>query len=241
MRSIENIRIVLVEPSHPGNIGSTARAMKNMCLNDLALVNPVDFPSDHATAMASGSDDILQAATIHDSMVDAVKDCGIVIGTSARTRRVPWPLLSPKEAVNLAVANKATEKVALVFGRERVGLMNEELEKCQYLVHIPTNPEYSSLNLSQAVQVIAYELMVAAQAGETPEPRDEGVPLATGEQVAGFMEHLQSVLADVEFLDPNQPKTLMRRLHRMFNRIQMDRNEINIMRGILAAVEKKTK
>ena len=160
------IRIVMVATSHPGNIGAAARAMKNMCLSELVLVQPKDFPSDAAFARASGADDLLRAAVVTGSLAEAVADCRTVIGASARLRSVRWPQLAPREAAALAVAESRSAPVALVFGRESAGLSNQELDLCTHLVQIPTNPAYSSLNVAMAVQVISYEVMLASQAAE---------------------------------------------------------------------------
>ncbi len=239
VNALDNVRIVLIEPSHPGNIGAVARAMKNMLVSDLALVQPGDFPHEKATAMASGADDILASARVCDDMVEAIAGCDLVIGTSARTRRLPWPLLGPEAAMQRAWERSQQGQVAIVFGRERSGLTNEELQKCHALVHIPTNPEFSSLNLAQAVQVLVYELSRQSGVTSVPTPRDEGVPLATADEVEGFLEHFEAVMTDIRFLNTAHPKMLMSRVRRLFVRAEMDRNEINIMRGMLSAVERE--
>ncbi len=230
------VRIVLVETSHAGNIGAVARAMKNMGLDDLALVRCVPHLSGQAVARASGADDLLHRARLFDSLEEAVADCQLVIGASARLRRVRWPQLDPRQCARKVAAEEAAgRKVALLFGRERTGLSNAELDLCHYLVHIPANPEYSSLNLAMAVQVIAYELRMAKSA-PVPEEEREPAPLAAFE---GFMDHLVEALYDIGYLDERNPEKLLRRLRRLFHRAELDAHEINILRGILNAAQGK--
>jgi len=234
-----NIRIVLVEPSHPGNIGAAARAMKNMCLQQLYLVSPAQYPHDDATARAAGADDVLQQAVVVDSLEQAIGDCHLVMGASARLRTLAWPQYSPAEAANVLASRCQQGHVALVFGRERTGLSNDELQLCHYLVNIPSNEQFSSLNLAAAVQVLAYEVYQAFQGREQVAeliPSDE-LPVSQDE-MHRYFEHLHDVLVKVEFLDPQHPKKLMRRLRRLYNRAQPDQREINILRGILSAVER---
>lgn len=236
---LNRIRIVLVATSHAGNIGACARAMKTMGLQRLVLVAPKQFPDPDATARAAGAEDILLQAQVCTTLDAALEDCQLVIGTSARDRRIPWPELTPNQAAERAVREASTHEVALLFGRERTGLTNEELDHCHALVRIPADPDFSSLNLAAAVQVLAYELRNAALAG-THTPRDAaamlGEPLATAADVQRFFEHLEETLTLVGFLDPENPRRLMRRLTRMFNRIELTANEVNILRGILAAL-----
>ena len=233
---LQNIRIVLVETTHPGNIGATARAMKNMGLTRLFLVKPQHYPSADATARAAGADDILAGAVLCESLDDALAGCGVIFGASARVRKIAWPQLDPRQAAGRALAAAAAE-VAFVFGREHAGLSNEELDRCNFLVTIPTDPEFASLNVAAAVQVISYELRMAGQA---PPPMGAlSEPLASAEAREQFYRHLEQVLTDLEFLDPNNPKHLMRRLRRLFNRVELDSNEVNILRGILSAVERR--
>jgi TrmH family RNA methyltransferase len=234
---LKNIRIVLVETTHPGNIGATARAMKNMGLTRLSLVKPQRYPSHEASARAAGADDVLAAAQLCDSLDQALEGCGLVFGASARSRSIPWPQLDPRQAAVRAVQASAADEVALVFGREHAGLSNLELDRCNYLVTIPTNPEFASLNVAAAVQVLSYELRVAAQEAAPASPLNE--PLASAEERERFYQHLEQVLLDLEFLNPDNPKHLMRRLRRLFNRVEMDCNEVNILRGILTAVERR--
>jgi tRNA (cytidine32/uridine32-2'-O)-methyltransferase len=233
-----NVRVVLVHPTHPGNIGAAARAMKVMSLARLSLVQPRVFPSAEATALASGADDVLASATVCDTLDAALENCSLIIGASARVRNLSWPQLDPREAAALAATHGPASEVAFVFGREHAGLTNEELERCHYLMHIPANPAYSSLNLAAAVQVVAYELMMA-QAGERPVGDQAEVDLATATELGNFHQHLERVLVAIGFLDPAQPRRLMRRLKRLFNRARPDKTEVNILRGILTAVEQQ--
>lgn len=239
----ENIRIVLVQTSHPGNIGATARAMKNMCLQHLYLVAPQNFPDPggKSRAMAAGADDILANARIVETLDEALTGCSFVVGASARLRAIPWPVLDPRQCVAQLTDIAHTDQVALVFGREDRGLTNEELERCNALVHIPGNPDYQSLNVAAAVQVLAYEIMM--QSYLEGESLDEQVafydhPRATAEEVEGLYGHFETALTALGFHDPDNPRQLMRRLRRLFNRAGLDRMEVNILRGILTAAQK---
>ncbi|MHB1948679.1 MAG: tRNA (cytosine(32)/uridine(32)-2'-O)-methyltransferase TrmJ [Gammaproteobacteria bacterium] len=234
---LSNIRIVLINTSHPGNIGSTARAMKTMGLTELYLVAPLQFPHPKADEMASGAIDILSNAVIVDDLNAALADCGLVVGTSARSRAIPWPMLSPRELAQKARVETTQHKVAIIFGREQSGLTNEELHRCHYHLQIPNNPEYSSLNLAAAVQVIAYELRVASLQEESIAPWD--YRYANAQEMESFYVHLEKVLIDIDFLNPKVPRQLMTRLRRLFNRARLDEMEMNILRGVLGAVEKK--
>lgn len=233
---LSRIRIVLVNTSHPGNIGAVARAMKNMCLTDLVLVDPVRYPEDaeDAFARASGAHDLLSESRTVKTLEEAVADCRLVIGTSARQRTVQWPMVEPPECARLALEKAAADsRVAIVFGRERSGLTNDELALCHYLVQIPTNPEYSSLNLAMAVQVIAYELMLESNQGKVSEP-EQRTPIRA-EQFEGFIAHLEETMAVIGFSDERSSDKLMRRLRRLFLRAEMDEDEMNILRGIFKA------
>ena len=233
---LNNIHIVLVGTSHPGNIGASARAMKNMCLNRLDLVAPQRYPSEEASSRASGADDLLAEARLHDSLDQALQGCSLVVGASARLRRVSWPVLSPREAAEKLVAESRQGEVALIFGREQSGLSNSELDRCNFLVHIPTNPDYSSLNLAAAVQVLSYEIHLAWSGGLLAAREVRG-DLATAEMMQRFHEHLTQALDDVGFTDPVQSEKLLRRLRRLFQRARPDKDEINILRGILSAMQ----
>ena len=231
----QNVRIVMVHTTHPGNIGAAARAMKNMCLTELVLVAPREFPCAEATARASGADDVLASARVVDSLADAVSDCRIVIGASARLRSVAWPLVDPREAARLAASEARVGAVSIVFGRESSGLSNDELDLCTHLVHIPTNPDYSSLNVAMAVQVLSYELMQAA--GEPLPAVEENDPVASNAEMEGFFRHLEQALDEIGFTDELRAHKLLRRLRRLFHRAAPDREEVNILRGILSAAQ----
>ncbi|MCK9529930.1 MAG: RNA methyltransferase [Gammaproteobacteria bacterium] len=234
--NFENVRVVMVETTHPGNIGAAARAMKNMFLSRLYLVKPKVFPHAEATARASGADDLLAGAVVCDSLEEAVAGCSLVFGASARLRRIDWPTLDARGCgEKAAAAARNGEEIALVFGRESAGLTNEELDRCNYLVHIPSNPDYSSLNIGAAVQVFAYEVAMALGAQVPAQAQDER---ASAGEVDGFYRHLEQALTDIGFLDPDNPRQLMRRLRRLFNRAELDKTEVQILRGILTAAQK---
>lgn len=235
--SFKNIKIVLINTSHPGNIGAAARAMRTMGLSELYLVNPETFPHAKAIAMASGALDVLENAVVVDDLSKAIADCGLIVGTSARSRTIPWPMLTPREFAEKVLVESANNKIAILFGREKTGLTNEELHQCHYHIHIPSNPQYSSLNLASAVQVITYELRVASGMDVVKEQWD--YPFATGQEMEYFYQHLEKVLIESQFLKPEVPRQLMTRLKRLFNRARMDELEVKMMRGILSAVEKK--
>lgn len=230
------IRVVLVSPTHPGNIGAAARAMKNMGLRDLRLVNPERFPDAGATSRASSAVDVVEAARVHNEIEDAIRDCGLVVGTSARQRHLPWELVEPRDCAARIVEVARASEVALVFGAERTGLTNAELARCNLLISIPTDPAYSSLNLGMAVQVVAYELWLAMRSGPPP-PAEREVPLATAEELLRLYAHIEEVLEQIEFRDRTGGGHLMARIRRLFNRAQVDQNEMNILRGILTAVQ----
>ncbi|MDA7852963.1 tRNA (cytosine(32)/uridine(32)-2'-O)-methyltransferase TrmJ [Porticoccaceae bacterium] len=237
-----NIRIVLVNTTHPGNIGGAARAMKNMGLAELYLVQPREYPAPRAVWRAAGARDVLAAATIVESVDEAIADCSLVVGTSARERRIPWPLLNPRECGEQIYSEAASHKTALLFGREDRGLTNDELQKCHYHVHIPSNPDYSSLNLATAVQVLAYEVRMASLAdeqGNLPSITDWDQPPVTAGDLEFFHEHLASTMAELQFYDPENPKQLLTRMRRLFNRARMDQMEVSILRGLLSAVQRK--
>src|SRR5687768_11541527 len=229
-----SIRVVLVDPNHPGNIGAVARAMKNMGLTELHLVRPKSFPHAEATARASGADDVLEAARVHEEFEDAIADCGLVVGTSSRQRHLTWDLVEPRDCAPLIVQTAQVSNVALVFGSEKYGLLNVELSRCNLLVTIPTAAEYASLNLAMAVQVIVYELWLAMRPG-TPAQQPPESPPATGDDMARLYEHFEVVLEEINFRD--RTGYLMTRIRRLFNRARLDQNEMNILRGILTAVQ----
>jgi len=232
-----SIRIVLVGTTHPGNIGAVARAMKNMGLTDLALVRPKKFPHAKATARAAGAVDVLRHATVVESLQDAISDCVFVAGASARPRTLSWPTMEPRDCAAKLVQHSADGVVAAVFGPEKSGLSNSDLDYCDALLTIPTDPDFSSLNLAMAVQVFTYELRLASIDG-TPPHYEHDAPLATAEEMEYFYAHLSEVMIKVGFLDEANPRHLVRRLRRLFIRAQVDQNEINILRGILAAIDR---
>ncbi len=234
------VRIVLVGTTHPGNIGAVARAMKNMGLDDLALVNPKHFPHEDATARASGASDILDIAKVVATLAEALTDCVYVAGASARSRAIDWPSMGPRDCAERMVVESREGKVAAVFGPEKTGLHNEDLDLCHTLLTIPTNPQFPSLNLAMAVQVFAYEMRMARHLEIGPGFESEAPP-ATGGEMENFYAHLEQVTRDIGFLDPENPRHLMRRLRRLFVRARPDKNEVNILRGILAAVDRTRK
>ncbi len=228
-----------METTHPGNIGAAARAMKNMGLSRLVLVAPRDFPNEKAVWRSASASDVVESAVVADSVADAIADCQLVIGTSARDRRIPWPMLEPRECGE-KVFSEATagNAVAILFGREARGLKNEELQQCHYHVNIPTAEAYSSLNLAMAVQVIAYEILQAAR-GDAPLEAPWDMEFASAESVEHLIDHLEQTLIEVGFHDPDNPRQLMTRLRRLLTRVRLDAMEVNILRGFLSAIEKK--
>ena len=251
----KDIRIVLVEPSHPGNIGGAARAMKTMGLARLALVNPRRFPDPQADWRAAGALDVVRDAQVFGCLDDAVADCAWVVGASARSRRVPWPVAALERfAARLATEDLAGKPVAILFGREDSGLRNEELERCHLQLTIPTAPAYSSLNLAMAVQVVCYEIrraLTLAVAAEPPPaketaaspsitdlPADWDRSPASAAETTALYRHLERVLVAIEFEDPTNPSMTMTRLRRLFARIRADETEVAILRGILTRVER---
>lgn len=235
------IRIVLIDTALPENIGATARAMKTMGLTDLALVRPKLFPDQRANALAAGADDVLANARICDQLIDAIADCTFAAGCTARLRDISLPMREPAAAASELLARAQQGRVALVFGAERTGLTNEDLSRCQIAVHIPTDPEFSSLNLAQAVQVLAYCVRYAALA-EQQEPmvsapyRDD--PLANAEQLERMFGHFEEALTDIDFFKGRPYGHLMQRLRRMFHRAELDVREVMILRGILAEAQR---
>lgn len=237
---MNKVRIVLVNTSHPGNIGAAARAMKNMGLERLYLVSPKHFPSDDATSRSSGAVDLLDNAVVVDSLEEAIADCQLVIGTSARERHIPWPLVDPRQAADMVYEEQL--ETAIVFGREDRGLTNEELQRCHYHVHIPSIETFSSLNLGAAVQVLAYELRMRQLSQEQPQtvaPKWD-VPAASVEQLDHMLVHLEEVLYKTEFLDPKAPRQVMTRFRRLFQRAKLDQQEVGMLRGVLTSVDKLT-
>lgn len=234
------VRIILVGTTHPGNIGAAARAMKNMGQSDMMLVSPRQFPHEEARARASGAEDILDSARVVGSLDEALRDCVYVAGASARSRSIGWPSMAPRECAMRLLQESHNGTVAAVFGPEKSGLTNEDIDRCHTLLTIPTEPGFSSLNLAMAVQIICYELRVAEIGRSGDEYVSETAP-ATAEELAHFYAHLEEVLTDGGFLDPDNPRHLMRRLRRLFVRARPDQNEINILRGMLSALDPKAR
>ena len=242
--SADLLRFVLVRTSHPGNIGSAARAMRTMGFSRMELVAPSRFPHAEASALAAGADDVLGNAGVHAELVDGLAGCSLALGLSARRRGVNLPEISPREAASQALAAVARgEQVALVFGNERTGLENEELARCHAMVRIPSVDDFSSLNLAQAVQVMAYEVRMAqlGDAPQAPPPREDAEPLADAAQMERFYEHLLQTLDDIDFHKGRAPTTIMLRLRKLFQRAQMDERELRMLHGIFADAQRMAK
>lgn len=241
----DSVRVVLVETTHAGNIGAAARAMKTMGLSDLALVRPRAYQTHECYARASGADDIINNASVHSDLQSALEDTCWVIGTSARLRSLRWPQFDARDAASQIVPRSQSGKVAVVFGRESSGLSNVELSLCSALLTIPAVSEFSSLNLGAAVQVVSYEIMMAR--GHTGEPVKPDRPLAGGSgdviaeqgELERFYEHLNQVMLRVDFFNPDNPRLLDGRLRRLFNRVGLLKTEVQLLRGLLSAIEKK--
>jgi len=236
------LRIVLVNPTDPGNIGAAARAIKTMGLQQLYIVSPEDFPNIKATVRAGNALDILGGAVVVNTLEEAIGDCHVVYGTSARERELNWMTFTAREAAAKIFAEPVSKKIAIVFGRERYGLTNTELQLCNYRLEIPANPEYSSLNLGAAVQVVCYELRMTGMLSNLAlieRSENQGEELATIAELEYFYEHLERVLYAIEFIKPTRTGQIMNRLRRLYSRAQPDKNEIDILRGMLTATEKK--
>ena len=264
-QTLARVRMVMVRTSHPGNIGSAARAMKTMGLTDLCLVEPDHFPHEEATWLASGATDVLARATVVSDLPAAVDDSVIVIGASARQRRIPTPQLDPRDCARLISDAPPGQRVSILFGREASGLDNDALDLCHYHLCVPANPDYGVLNVAMAIQVVAYEIrqaflkqlvlkqLVLKQEGEmaiaTERQKaarmpltavDWDVPLASQADTERFLAHLNETLIEIGFINPDSPRQAMRRFRRLFQRIHMDEMEVNLLRGILTAVNKQT-
>jgi len=238
---LDQIRIILVGTTHTGNIGSVASAMKTMGLSQLWLVAPKEAPDGQAYALAAGASDILAKATIVDRLEDAIADCGLVVGTSARSRTLPWPMLDPRSCAQKAVVEAKDKPVAIIFGRENSGLSNEELQLCNHHLCIAANPEYSSLNLAMAVQVLTYEVRMAALAElEQPTPVSE-VVYPSADQMDKFYVHLEQTLNETGFIIQQHPGIVMTKLRRLFTRARPEDAELNILRGVLTSIQRKYK
>jgi tRNA (cytidine32/uridine32-2'-O)-methyltransferase len=241
--NLDNIRIVLVNTSHPGNIGAVARAMKNMGLGRLYLVAPRQFPDEQANWRAVSAGDVLESAVVTETLEEAVGDCHFVVGTSARGRRIPWPLLDPRGCAERMDVASDNGEIAVIFGREDRGLTNDELKICNLHLNIPTSDDYSSLNLAMAVQIVCYELRMLQDSTRLPTDEDAqwDTSFASQENMERYYQHLEETLVDIEFLDPAAPRQLMPRLRRLYSRVRLDEIELNILRGILTATQKWAK
>lgn len=236
---LENIRIVMVGTTHPGNIGAAARAMHNMCIDQLTLVAPRCAIGEIAYARASGANSVLDNRVTCDDLATAIADCACVFASSARRRSLPWPELDPEALSAKIWAMGENDRVALVFGREHSGLTNEEIQLCNFMVGIPTNPQFSSLNLASAIQVLCYEIYrYQAEPPSFTPPDAVDQPVSSGE-LERYFEHLQQTLETTGFLDPERPGLIMQRLRRLYLRSELTHNEINILRGMLSAIEKR--
>ena len=248
---LDNIRIVLVGTTHSGNIGSAARAMKVMGLKQMTLVAPACKVDGQAIALAAGASDIANNARIVETLEEAVADCGLVIGSSARNRSLEWPMLDSRQCGVKAITEAQEYPVALVFGRERTGLTNEELHRCHFHVAIPANPEYSSLNLAMAVQTLCYDVRMAWLDGAQTRPKSEdneqentaseGVTYPFSQDLERFYVHLEEILNKTDFINKAHPGMVMAKLRRLFNRARPEAQELNILRGVLTSVEKNLK
>ena len=241
---LSKVNIVLVGTTHPGNIGATARAIKNMGITNLYLVSPKEFPHETAYYRAKAANDILDSAIIFSSLEEAIEGSSMVVGTSARNRKVPWPLKTPRESSHeiISLIKTTDSKVSVVFGREDRGLTNEELSLCSHHVFIPTDPDYSSLNISQAVQVMAYELrMTLLEHLEEGLSQEWDVPLAETQELTNLINHFDQIMKEVDFYDQENPRQLLTRVKRFFRRSGIDRMESNIFRGLFSAIQKKLK
>ncbi|MEJ2764301.1 tRNA (cytosine(32)/uridine(32)-2'-O)-methyltransferase TrmJ [Photobacterium sp. MCCC 1A19761] len=235
---LDKISVVLVGTSHPGNIGSAARAMKVMGLTNLVLVDPACEIDSKTYALAAGASDVVENARIVSTLDEAIADCGLVVGSSARSRTLEWPQLDPRECGVRSIAEAGSHHVAILFGRERTGLTNEELQRCHCHVYIPANPEYSSLNLAMAVQTVCYEVRMAfleqQKHGHTTVVED----YPRVDELEMFYEHLEKVTRQTRFINKNHPGMVMAKLRRLFTRARPEQQELNILRGILSSVEK---
>lgn len=236
---LNNVKVVLVGTSHSGNIGSAARAMKVMGLTNMVLVDPQCEVDDQAIALAAGASDIALNAQVYATLEEAVSDCPLVVGSSARSRTLDWPMLEPRECGEKCALEGRSANVAIVFGRERTGLTNDELQTCHYHVCIPANPEYSSLNLAMAVQTISYEIRVAhLEQEKLGYPEAEVAEYPRHKELEMLYQHLEKVMIDTQFISEDQPNKVVNKLRRLFSRARPEQQEINILRGILTAVEK---
>ena len=251
---LNNIRVVMINTFHPGNIGAAARALKNMGLSQLYLVDPKEFPHPEAESRAAGALDLLQNAVVVNTLEEAIKDCSLVVGTSARNRSFPWPMLDARNCAEKAILEAKTAPVAIVFGRERMGLHNEELMQCNFHLAIPTDPVYPVLNVSAAIQVVCYELWLAQQNSSststelpsasttaTTPNNDLLVEYPSSEEMGHFYTHLEQTLKDINFIVSQHEGKVMTKLRRLFNRARPEKVELNMLRGVLSAVQRNSK
>lgn len=248
MQLLDRLRIVMINTSDSGNIGAAARAMKTMGLRQLVLVQPEEFPTAKATARASAAADLLHNARVVQTLDEAIGDCQLVLGTSARLRTIPWPLIDPRQGAARVMNEPEGADIAILFGREDAGLTNEELRRCHFHICIPANEEYPVLNIGAAIQVICYEMRMAAleRQANPVVPDQSGMqqwdePLVSSEDMERFLRHFEETLLDIDFFDPNNPKQLLTRVRRLFLRTRMDRLEMNLLRGVLSTVQKRVK
>jgi tRNA (cytidine32/uridine32-2'-O)-methyltransferase len=243
MLDLKNIRIVLIDTSHPGNIGAAARAMKNMGLDKLYLVAPKKFPDDQAVWRASSAGDVLDKAVVCETLDEAIEGCELVLGASARDRSMPWPVMDPRQSAETVMSEPEQHQVAILFGREDRGMTNEELQRCHFHLQIPANPEYTSLNIGAAVQVVCYELRMAMlnKAGLKEAwdwDKEWDIEAASADEMRYFLEHFEETLIALEVINPKRPRQLMPRMKRLFIRSRMDQMEVSILRGVLTATQK---
>ena len=235
---------VLINTSHPGNIGASARAIKTMGFKNLLLVNPQDFPNKVASYRAKSAIDVVNDAGVYKTIDEAINDAQFIVGTSARNRKLPWPLMEPRSACKEIISRLLlqSQRVAILFGREDRGLTNEELGRCNLHIHIPASIDYESLNLAQAVQIISYELRCAAlnQIGTTMDQKWD-IPLATDKETERLIQHMDEVMLEIDFYDPDNPRKILERIRRLFKRMNIDTMEVNILRGFFAAILNKKK
>ena len=238
---LKNLRIVLVGTTHPGNIGAAARAMKTMGLSQLYLVDPKIYPSAEATSRAAGADDVLATAVVTNSLAEALVNTQTIYATTARTRSLTWPVSTPREAAEAIMPMLNSQQVAIIFGRENSGLTNEEVGMANRIIHIPTNPEYSSLNLASAVQLLAYEVRVRMllDNSNNPDKQEDMIEFMTHEQMEQFYSQLEATMLKTEFLRADQPGKLIQRMRRLFGRAVLQEDEYNILRGFLKSVQEK--
>ncbi len=237
---LSNIRVVLINTFHPGNIGAAARAMKNMGLSNLYLVMPKEYPHPEAESRAAGAKDLLENAVIVETLDQAIKDCSLVIGTSARSRSFPWPMVDARSCAEKAVTEADNSEIAIVFGRERMGLHNEELMQCNFHLAIPADPNYPVMNVSAAVQVVCYELWLANQ-NKNAETSSENSSVAypSSDNMNHFYGHLEDTLKQIDFIVPQHEGKVMIKLKRFFNRGRPEQVELNMLRGILSAIQRR--